>query len=333
MLCTVVVVPTGPVGVMAALHITLMIMKARNEERFLLGVHGAAVRAVLPAQPAASSRASAAQRPRRTKRDEAASDPCAGPAVPGSSAALARHASGRELGASRSYGRPVQSLPAHDAALARTASLQPRACRACTGGARRRAPASLHRRALEALGLTGLVVDTTRWRFRYEGGPAQVELAVHAAGGTPLAELSRAIEREFNRPFSAAAQENPFRFLVIDEGAAFYLALAYDHFVAGGDSIARLLTGIALSPTSGSDVAAGADRSSAIRPPTAASSCATRCGRSARSSACRGCRASARRAHRLRTTRTSRMPQRHSPTSAWSRRSCERCSAQASPGG
>jgi protein-S-isoprenylcysteine O-methyltransferase Ste14 len=42
MLCTVVVVPTGPVVVMAALHITLMIMKARNEERFLLGVHGAA---------------------------------------------------------------------------------------------------------------------------------------------------------------------------------------------------------------------------------------------------------------------------------------------------
>lgn len=42
MLCTVVVIPTVPVVVMAAIHITLMIMKARNEERFLLGVHGAA---------------------------------------------------------------------------------------------------------------------------------------------------------------------------------------------------------------------------------------------------------------------------------------------------
>lgn len=42
MLCTVVVVPTVPVVVMAAIHITMMIMKARNEERFLLGVHGAA---------------------------------------------------------------------------------------------------------------------------------------------------------------------------------------------------------------------------------------------------------------------------------------------------
>ena len=108
---------------------------------------------------------------------------------------------------------------------------------------------------VEALGLTGLVVDKTHRRFRYEGGPAQVELAVHAANGMPLAALSRAIEQEFNRPFGAVAQEDPFRFLVIDEGAAFYLALAYDHFVAGGDSIARLLTGIALSYI-GSDIAA-----------------------------------------------------------------------------
>ena len=100
---------------------------------------------------------------------------------------------------------------------------------------------------VEALGLTGLVVDTTRGRFRYEGGPAQTELQVHEARGAPLAALSRAIEREFNRPFSAATQEDPFRLLVIDEGSAFYLALAYDHFVASGDSIARLLTGIALS--------------------------------------------------------------------------------------
>lgn len=110
---------------------------------------------------------------------------------------------------------------------------------------------------VEALGLTGLVIDKTHWRFRYEGGPAQVELAVQNAGGMPLAALSHAIEREFNRPFDAAAQENPFRFLVIDDGAAFYLTLAYDHFVAGGDSIARLLTGIALSYADAEGDAAG----------------------------------------------------------------------------
>jgi hypothetical protein len=59
--------------------------------------------------------------------------------------------------------------------------------------------------------------------------------------------LSRAIELEFNRPFDAAASENPFRFFVIDGGGSFHLALAYDHFVASGDSVARLLTGIALA--------------------------------------------------------------------------------------
>ena len=108
---------------------------------------------------------------------------------------------------------------------------------------------------VEALGLTGLVVDTTRWRFRYDGGPARAEIVVRDGSGAPLAELSRAIEEEFNRPFSAAAQADPFRFIAIDEGGAFYLALTYDHFVAGGDSIARLLTGIALS-YAGSEAAA-----------------------------------------------------------------------------
>jgi protein-S-isoprenylcysteine O-methyltransferase Ste14 len=41
MLCTLVVAPTLPVGVMAALHVALMLAKARNEERFLVGIHGA----------------------------------------------------------------------------------------------------------------------------------------------------------------------------------------------------------------------------------------------------------------------------------------------------
>lgn len=44
MLCTLLVVPTVPVALMAALHIGLMLAKARNEERFLVGRHGAAYR-------------------------------------------------------------------------------------------------------------------------------------------------------------------------------------------------------------------------------------------------------------------------------------------------
>jgi len=41
MVCTVLVVPTAPVLVMALVHIGLMLAKARNEERFLAGRHGA----------------------------------------------------------------------------------------------------------------------------------------------------------------------------------------------------------------------------------------------------------------------------------------------------
>ena len=98
---------------------------------------------------------------------------------------------------------------------------------------------------LEALGLTGLAVDPSCWRAHYEGGPASVELEVAAAGSDALAELLRTIERELNRPFPRMRHENPFRFIAIDEGDAFQLVLSYDHYVASGDSIARLLSGMA----------------------------------------------------------------------------------------
>ncbi len=100
---------------------------------------------------------------------------------------------------------------------------------------------------LESLGLTGLEIDARRWRLRFEGGPAAVELEVASGGSEPLTVLSRTIEREFNRPFPPARRANPFRFFAIDEGGAFQLALVYDHHVASGDSIARVLTDIACS--------------------------------------------------------------------------------------
>jgi protein-S-isoprenylcysteine O-methyltransferase Ste14 len=40
MLCSAVVVPTAPMLVVAAVHVALMMIKARNEEAFLLGMHG-----------------------------------------------------------------------------------------------------------------------------------------------------------------------------------------------------------------------------------------------------------------------------------------------------
>ena len=72
-----------------------------------------------------------------------------------------------------------------------------------------------------------------------------MELAVEAAGSDPQATLARLIEREFNRPFPTAQPAQPFRFMAVDEGGSFQLMLVYDHYVASGDSIARLLTGIA----------------------------------------------------------------------------------------
>jgi hypothetical protein len=68
---------------------------------------------------------------------------------------------------------------------------------------------------------------------------------VRAAGGDPLRTLSGEIEREFNTPFPAATGSTPFRFVAVDSGGEFYLAMAYDHFVAGGDAIALVLRGIA----------------------------------------------------------------------------------------
>jgi len=99
---------------------------------------------------------------------------------------------------------------------------------------------------LEALGLTGLEVDAARGRFRYAGGRAEVDLSVQPATEGAAQALQRLIEREFNRPFEGGAHERPWRFVAVDASDSFHLALTYDHFVAGGDAIARLLTDIAL---------------------------------------------------------------------------------------
>ena len=47
MLCTVVIVPTAPIFVIALVHLALMNLKARNEEHHLLKMHGARYRAYL----------------------------------------------------------------------------------------------------------------------------------------------------------------------------------------------------------------------------------------------------------------------------------------------
>ena len=61
---------------------------------------------------------------------------------------------------------------------------------------------------------------------------------------TPFAVLCREMERELNAGFAAEGRVDPFRFFAIDDGERFYLGLAYDHFVAGGDSIVVMLHGM-----------------------------------------------------------------------------------------
>ena len=97
---------------------------------------------------------------------------------------------------------------------------------------------------LDALGLTGYTLDVARRRFEYTGGPAEVALAVHAGGNRPSDVLSMTIERELNLPFVREGRLNPFRFFCIDNGPWFHLGLAYDHVIAGGDSIVVLLEDI-----------------------------------------------------------------------------------------
>jgi hypothetical protein len=97
---------------------------------------------------------------------------------------------------------------------------------------------------LEALGLTGFRLDVTRRRFEYTAAPAEVALAVHAGGSRPSDVLTSTIERELNLPFARDGRLNPLRFFCIDNGPWFHLGLAYDHVIAGGDSIVVLLEGI-----------------------------------------------------------------------------------------
>lgn len=99
---------------------------------------------------------------------------------------------------------------------------------------------------LEACGLTGLHLDADHRRFEFEGGPAVVALDVLAEGGaSPLEAAAAQIETTINTPFPLSGRFDPFRFFAVRTGDAFLLGVTYDHFIAGGDSIAVLVTDIA----------------------------------------------------------------------------------------
>jgi hypothetical protein len=100
------------------------------------------------------------------------------------------------------------------------------------------------REELESLGLTGLDLDASGRRFEWRGGPMRPPLRVIAAGGDAALVLSREIERELNTGFAADGRVEAFRFFAVDAGADFCFGLAYDHWVAGGDSIVALMQGL-----------------------------------------------------------------------------------------
>lgn len=94
-------------------------------------------------------------------------------------------------------------------------------------------------------GLTGFTLDADRRRFDFTGGPARVELRVVDGGEAPVDAAAREIEATINAPFPRSGRFDPFRFFAVRAGERFLLGLTYDHFIAGGDSIALLLTDIA----------------------------------------------------------------------------------------
>lgn len=99
---------------------------------------------------------------------------------------------------------------------------------------------------LTSLGITGLVLDAKRRRFEYAGGPAHVVVDILVRGPDSIRVLEQEMERQLNTAFAADGALDPFRFFALDAGDSFHLGVAYDHVIAGGDSIVALLKGIAV---------------------------------------------------------------------------------------
>jgi hypothetical protein len=99
-------------------------------------------------------------------------------------------------------------------------------------------------RFLEARGLSGLELDRHAGRYQWQGGPSQVAVAALDNSADAAEALRAEIERQLNLPFANEGRFEPFRFFALPDGQSFWLGVVYDHFVAGGDSIADLLRGV-----------------------------------------------------------------------------------------
>jgi len=97
---------------------------------------------------------------------------------------------------------------------------------------------------LEDWALTGLELDHRRRRYRYAGGPARAALSLLPATTDTVEALRAEVERQLNAGFTPDGALDPFRFFALADGDGFHLGVAYDHWIAGGDSIALLLFGL-----------------------------------------------------------------------------------------
>lgn len=99
------------------------------------------------------------------------------------------------------------------------------------------------------LGLGTLELDCRRHRYAWRGWSSTTPIERIATDGCTAADanacLEREIERQMNTPFAGGVALDPFRFFVVPDGRSGFLGVAYDHFVAGGDSIVHLLNRIA----------------------------------------------------------------------------------------
>ncbi|MFO1323903.1 MAG: hypothetical protein U1F15_07540 [Burkholderiales bacterium] len=98
---------------------------------------------------------------------------------------------------------------------------------------------------LSELGVARLSLDAPRRRYEYAGGEATYALPILDGGADPLPVIEREMERQLNAAFAPSGPFEAFRFFAVTAPGSFHVGVAYDHFVAGGDSIVALLEGIA----------------------------------------------------------------------------------------
>ena len=98
---------------------------------------------------------------------------------------------------------------------------------------------------LTHLGVARLSLDPVHRRYEYRDGAARTGIRVLVASGEVLPTIEREMERQLNEGFGARGDIEPLRFFAVAGGASFHLGVAYDHFIAGGDSMVALLKGIA----------------------------------------------------------------------------------------